>query len=67
MPALIAARGRRAGSGLPSELDAAGVVLVDAEDGAGDLGATGTDQAREADDLAGAHLEGHVVERARPS
>ena len=50
---------RRPGATVP------GVVAVDAEDGAGDLAAAGADEAGQADDLAGADLEGDVVEDAR--
>ena len=44
--------------------DGAPVVGVDAEDGPGDLAATGSDEAGQADDLARADGEGDVVELA---
>jgi hypothetical protein len=43
----------------------AGVVLVDAEDGTGDLAAAGADEPGQADDLSGSDGEGDVVEGAR--
>jgi ABC-type sugar transport system ATPase subunit len=42
----------------------AGVELVGAEDGAGDFGAAGADEAGHADDFARAKVEGNVVEGA---
>ena len=62
MPARIAARGLCAETGRPPRRTLPGVVLVDAEDGAGDLAAAGADEAGEADDLAGADREADVVE-----
>jgi hypothetical protein len=47
---------------LAVELHGAGVVAVHAEDRAGDLAATRTDEPGERDDLTGPDLEGHVVE-----
>ena len=62
MPAAIAARGdpglhRRAG-----DLDRAAVERVRAEDGLRGLGPAGAEQAGQPHDLAGAHVDRHVVE-----
>ena len=65
MPASMAACGSPRTQRSAEQLDAAPVVAVDAEDGAGDLGAAGAHQPGEGDDLAGADLEADVVEHAR--
>ena len=57
MPARIGGPGSCAATPLPASADRAGVVAVDAEDGAGDLAAAGADEAGQADDLAGADLK----------
>ena len=62
MPASIAAFGSLGGIWMPAISHRAAVIGIDAEDAGGKLAAAGADQARHADDLAGAHLEGDVVQ-----
>ena len=65
MPAAIASRGDFSCSSLAVELDPAGRDRVGREHGAGQLRASRADQAREAEDLAGAHVERAVLQYAR--
>ena len=57
----------RSAIGSPSSADRAAEQRVDAEDGAGELGAAGADQAGEAEDLAAAEREVDGCGRDRPA
>ena len=61
MPARMASIGERIATSRPSTSTRPRCDRVGAEDGAGELGAAGADQAGEAQDLALAHLEADVV------
>ena len=50
---------------LAVDQDLAAVEVVRAEDGAGDLGATGADQTGEANNLAGTNVEGNILQHDR--
>ena len=58
MPARMASIGERMATSLAVDQHAAALHRVGAEDGAGELGAAGADQAGEAQDLALADLRG---------
>ena len=65
-PARMAAAGDQRRRARPSDADRSAVDRVDAEDRLRGLGAAGSEQSGQADDLAGVHVDGDVVEQ-RPA